>query len=223
MGPALRLQGVGKRYGGQVVFGGLTAELPGGLALAVVGRSGTGKSTLLNLLSGLDQPSSGQVWLGEVEVTGLDEQARTLLRRRQIGFVFQFFNLLPTLTAQENAALPLVLLGQGEAAALERAAERLRDLGLGERLRAFPDQLSGGEQQRVAIARAVIHLPKLLLADEPTGNLDQETGRQVLDLLLGVSREQGQTLLVATHSDELAKRADQVWRLSREGLQRTGV
>ena len=149
----------------------------------VLGRSGSGKSTLLNLLSGIDLPTAGEVWVAGRNLGALTERQRTLFRRRSIGFVFQFFNLIPTLTVEENLLLPLELAGRVDAAAHRRAAELLERVGLADRLRSFPDRLSGGEQQRVAVARALAHDPDLVLADEPTGNLDLDTGLEVLALL----------------------------------------
>jgi putative ABC transport system ATP-binding protein len=173
--------------------------------LALLGRSGSGKSTLLNLIGGIDVPERGLVGLQGVELTRLGDRDRTLVRRRRIGFVYQFFNLLPTLTASENVALVLELNGRSHAESRERALAMLAALGLeacGER---YPDQLSGGEQQRVAIARAMVHGPDLVLADEPTGNLDAATGYRVLELLSAMAAEHGAGLVVATHSREVAE------------------
>jgi putative ABC transport system ATP-binding protein len=191
-------------------------ELSGGLYegefVCLLGKSGSGKSTLLNLISGIDAPSSGHVFIRsgnrEIAITRLNENHRTLFRRRHIGIIFQFFNLIPTLTALENATLPLELTGGREGRA--QAGALLEHVGLGNRLDAYPDKLSGGEQQRVAIARALVHNPLLLLADEPTGNLDTETGEIVLSLLLEMSHNAGKMLLMATHAPEIARRADRV-------------
>jgi putative ABC transport system ATP-binding protein len=180
--------------------------------VAVTGRSGTGKSTLLNLISGIDLPDSGSVLLDGVDLTALDERARTLKRRHGVGFVFQFFNLIPTLSVSENLLLPLELIGAGSAAA-DRVHGMLERIDLAGRGDSFPDVLSGGEQQRVAVARALIHEPDLVLADEPTGNLDEETGRMVLALLCEMSRDAGKTLIVVTHSRETAARAGRVLRI----------
>lgn len=188
-------------------------EIERGEFVAVTGRSGTGKSTLLNLISGIDLPDSGTVVLDGVDLTALDERERTLKRRHTVGFVFQFFNLIPTLSVSENLLLPLELIGTGSAAAGERVTGMLERIDLASRADSFPDTLSGGEQQRVAVARALIHEPDLVLADEPTGNLDDETGRMVLTLLCEMSRDAGKTLVVVTHSRETAARAGRVLRI----------
>ena len=183
------------------------------------------KSTLLNLISGIDAPTSGSVLIREeaqpVNITGLNEHKRTLFRRRHIGIVFQFFNLIPTLTVLENVALPLELAGATEIR--PRAQSLLDRVGLGDRLDTYPDRLSGGEQQRVAIARALSHDPLLILADEPTGNLDEETGDTVLDLLLELTRDAGKTLVMATHAPEVAAQADRVLHLVHGKLTRERV
>ncbi|SCZ51806.1 putative ABC transport system ATP-binding protein [Thiohalomonas denitrificans] len=182
-----------------------------GEAVAVLGVSGSGKSTLLGLLAGLDRPTTGQIWLDGIEITALDEDGRAALRARLLGFVFQSFQLLPNLNALENVMLPLELAGAD--APHERAAELLAVVGLSERARHLPHQLSGGEQQRVAIARAFATRPRLLLADEPTGNLDTRTGAQVIDLLFGLNAEHGTTLLLVTHDAGLAGRCDRALEL----------
>jgi putative ABC transport system ATP-binding protein len=173
--------------------------------VAIRGRSGSGKSTVLNLVAGIDRPTSGEVFLGETALGRLSPHERTLLRRDQIGFVFQFFNLIPTLSVLENVLLPAELAGLDARA---RALALLEGFGLADRQRAFPDRLSGGEQQRVAIARALVRDPRLVLADEPTGNLDDATGASVMQLLDSVTRGSGKTLLLVTHSRELAALAD---------------
>ncbi len=198
----------------QVVFDELTFSVAKGETVALLGASGSGKTTLLNLISGIDSPDSGKVLLDGVDVHALAEPERTLLRRRRIGFVFQFFNLIPTLKVGENVALPLELLGEDEAAAQQRAAELLEDVGLGGLAQRYPETLSGGEQQRAAIARALAHRPALLLADEPTGNLDEDTGGRIIALLTDLARQQGTTLLLVTHSTPVAQAADRVLRLS---------
>jgi len=198
----------------QVVFDALTFSIGKGEAVALLGASGSGKTTLLNLVSGIDTPDKGRVLLDGVDVHALAEPERTLLRRRQIGFVFQFFNLIPTLKVGENVALPLELLGADERSAQQRAATLLADVGLGGLDMRYPETLSGGEQQRAAIARALAHQPALLLADEPTGNLDEDTGDRVIELLTGLARRQGTTLLLVTHSSRVAQAADRVLRLS---------
>lgn len=190
------------------------AEFQSGQITAILGKSGSGKSTLLNLISGIDEPDSGQVWVDGQELTALPERDRTLFRRARIGFVFQFFNLIPTLTVGENVSLPLELNRIPHPQAQKRAQEVLEAVGLLDRWKTFPEKLSGGEQQRVALARALVHDPLLILADEPTGNLDEETGRQVISLLAHLTREQNRTLLLVTHSLESASPADRVLRLS---------
>lgn len=182
--------------------------------VVLLGKSGSGKSTLLNLISGMDVPSSGDVYLAGNSLAQLSEEERTRIRRKQVGFVFQGFNLLPILTAEENVLLPLELNGRPSAVEREYAAELLRLVGLKDRRHQFPDRLSGGEQQRVAVARALVHRPAVVLADEPTGNLDEEIGRQVLDLLEQLSRSRTRTVLVATHDREMVSRADRVLRLA---------
>jgi putative ABC transport system ATP-binding protein len=197
----------------QVVFDSLTFSVEGGEVVALLGASGSGKTTLLNLISGIDRPDNGSVRLDGVDVHALGEPDRTLLRRRRIGFVFQFFNLIPTLTVGENVALPLELLGAEDAAAQQRAATLLQDVGLGGLGPRYPETLSGGEQQRAAIARALAHQPALLLADEPTGNLDEDTGSHIIELLSGLARRQGTTMLLVTHSTHVARAADRVLHL----------
>jgi putative ABC transport system ATP-binding protein len=183
-----------------------------GEAVAVVGASGSGKSTLLSLLAGLDLPSTGEVSLDGVRLSGLDEDGRARLRGEKVGFVFQSFQLLPALTALENVMLPLELRGDRQPAAAARAI--LERVGLGERLTHYPRQLSGGEQQRVALARAFVTAPALLFADEPTGNLDTDTGRAVIDLLFELNAQSGTTLVLVTHDERLAARCSRVLRLA---------
>ncbi len=181
-------------------------EILAGEAVAILGASGSGKSTLLGLLAGLDVPSAGRVWIGGEDLFALDEDGRARLRGRLVGFVFQSFQLLPALTALENVMLPLELAGGADA--VPRARLVLERVGLGERLGHYPRQLSGGEQQRVAVARAFVTEPRLLFADEPTGNLDSATGEHVIDLLFEMNRERGTTLVLVTHDAELAQRCD---------------
>ncbi|MBI4483525.1 MAG: ABC transporter ATP-binding protein [Acidobacteria bacterium] len=189
------------------ILRGIDLEVPSGQFLAVMGPSGSGKSTLLGLIAGLDTPTSGTVLLEGVDITRLTEDELALLRGRKIGFVFQSYHLIPTLTAEENVLMPLELAG-GSTDGKERARKLLEDVGLLERRDHYPVQLSGGEQQRVAIARAFVTRPALLLADEPTGNLDSANGHHVLELLLRLNRQERSTLLLVTHSRELAARAD---------------
>jgi putative ABC transport system ATP-binding protein len=186
----------------------VSLDVPAGQFLAIAGPSGSGKSTLLGLIAGLDRPTAGRIEVADVDLTALDEDALARFRRDRIGYVFQSFHLLPTLTAQENVAVPLELAGLPDAAA--QAAERLAEVGLAERAHHYPAQLSGGEQQRVAVARAVARRPDLLLADEPTGNLDSATGKQLIDLLVGLNRRLGCTLVLVTHDPDLAAHADRV-------------
>ena len=188
-------------------------ELGRGEFVALVGPSGSGKSTVLNLIGGLDRPTDGEVWIDGMELSGSDEKTLTRHRRQRVGFVFQSFNLLPRLTAEENVALPLMFGGMPEKERRARARELLERVGLGERLTHRPTQLSGGEQQRVAIARALVGQPALLLADEPTGNLDTTTGVEIMRLLKDLNQEHGLTLLVVTHDPEVAAFADRVVRL----------
>ena len=195
------------------VLDAVNLDIGAGEFFALLGASGSGKSTLLNLLSGIDQAQAGRIVIGGVDITGLSDRELTIFRRENIGIVFQFFNLIATLSVLENITLPRELGGLGRAEAEAGALELLAAVGLAERAHAHPDKLSGGEQQRVAIARALLHEPKIVLADEPTGNLDEETGAQVLRLLLRLTREAGRTLIMATHSVEIAKGADRVGRI----------
>jgi putative ABC transport system ATP-binding protein len=195
------------------VLDGLEAEIRSGERVAVMGRSGSGKSTLLNLISGIDRPDSGVIRVDACEVTALGEPARTLFRRARVGFVYQFFNLIPTLDVAENVRLVLELNGVHGRAARERSLAALDDVGLRARAHSAVDALSGGEQQRVAIARALVHAPTLLLADEPTGNLDAVTAREVLPALFALTRARGTTLVMVTHDEALAAAADRVLEL----------
>ncbi|HEY9183307.1 MAG TPA: ABC transporter ATP-binding protein [Gammaproteobacteria bacterium] len=204
------LSGVAKTYGRQPVLEGAHLTVAKGCALAVVGRSGSGKSTLLRLIGGLEAADVGTIRVDGTDLTKLTESERALWRRADLGFVFQSFNLIPTLTATENVELPLALNAVPPDVARSRALNLLAELGLTSGADRFPEDLSGGEQQRVAIARAVIHEPKLVLADEPTGNLDAETAKQVLTLLRRTCHSRDATLIVATHSAEVAARADRV-------------
>lgn len=214
---AVKLRGVTKSYleAGQhrVIYVDINASFAAGEVTAIVGPSGSGKSTLLNIISGVDRVDSGEVWLAGHNLAGLDEHHRSLLRRRHVGFVFQGFNLIPTLTVQENVSLPLAINGLAPARQDRRVLDLLRAVGLVERAASFPDALSGGEQQRIAVARAVIHNPAVVLADEPTGNLDAARGQQVLALLFALARERNATMLIVTHSADVAARADRVLRV----------
>ncbi|WP_309645967.1 ABC transporter ATP-binding protein [Phenylobacterium sp.] len=204
--------------GGRVLFQGLNLELAAGEFVAVMGESGVGKSTLLNLIAGLDLADAGQVAIDGVGLESLDDDARTAVRRDRIGFVFQAFHILPHLTLAQNVALPLVLQRAPGAASLARAGEMLDAVGLPGRGGDFPHQLSGGEMQRVAIARALIHRPALILADEPTGNLDPETADRVLSLFAEQVHQSGAAALLVTHSDVAARAADRILTLTRTGL-----
>ena len=186
----------------------VSIEVQAGQSLAIVGPSGAGKSTLLGLLAGLDTPTSGDIFLGDREITKMDEEGRAAVRAELVGFVFQTFQLLTSLTALENVSLPMELAGDKEA--LERASNYLQKVGLAERLSHYPKQLSGGEQQRVAIARAFACQPKILFADEPTGNLDQATGLKVSDLLFDLNQQSDTTLILVTHEQRLAERCQNI-------------
>ena len=189
---------------------GVDLSIERGEFVALVGPSGSGKSTVLNLIGGLDRPTGGEVWIDGVELGTTDERTLTRHRREHVGFVFQTFNLLPRLTAVENVALPLMFSGVPRRERLDRARTLLESVGLGQRLTHRPGQLSGGEQQRVAIARALVGHPALLLADEPTGNLDTTTGAEIMDLLKDLNQERELTLLVVTHDPEVASFADRI-------------
>ena len=205
------------------VLAGADATLARGEVVAVAGRSGSGKSTLLNIVSGIERADSGSVEFDGREVSSLGEPARTLFRRAHVGFVYQFFNLIPTLDVLENVRLVLELNGVRGARAHERALAALASVGLHERAHSAVDQLSGGEQQRIAIARAVVHRPRLLLADEPTGNLDEATAREVVPALLAHARAGGATLLIVTHDATLARQADRVLELRGGALHPAGA
>lgn len=212
--PLVELRALTKSYpeggGERVVFRNLSAGIRRGETVALLGRSGSGKSTLLNLIGGIDLPTAGEVILDGTSLTGLSEQRRTMFRRRHIGLVFQSFNLIPTLTVMENLLLPLELNGRSGGPAHAAALDLLERVGLADRAGTSPDRLSSGEQQRVAVARALVHDPFLLLADEPTGSLDAETGLRVLEILFGLARNDGRTMVVVTHSDIVARAADRV-------------
>lgn len=224
----VRLERLSKSYAEadttRLILDELNQSFDEGEFICLLGKSGSGKSTLLNLISGIDEPSSGDVFIRDVNssgvsgepdfvsITGLSERKRTLFRRQHIGIVFQFFNLIPTLSVLENVTLPLELAGASQDE-VENAVHLLERVGLADRLATYPDKLSGGEQQRVAIARALVHDPLLILADEPTGNLDEETGDTVLDLLLELTRDSGKTLIMATHAADVAAQANRVLHL----------
>jgi putative ABC transport system ATP-binding protein len=213
-GSQVRLERLCKTYRrdgrGPMVLDNVDAAIRHGEFVVLVGRSGSGKSTLLNLIGGIDSPSTGEVYIDGIALSALDETGRALLRRRRIGFIFQFYNLLPTLTVAENLLLPLELNGIGGAEALARVGRLLADVSLAGCESRFPEELSGGEQQRVAIARALVHEPDIVLADEPTGNLDLETATEVIRMLDRLCRAADTTLVMATHSREVIGLADRV-------------
>lgn len=209
--PIVRAEGLQKQVaspeGALTILNNINLSIQRGQSLAIVGVSGSGKSTLLGLLAGLDRPSAGRVWLNGADLYSLDEDGRAAIRSRTVGFVFQSFQLLPGLTALENTALPLELAGHKNAR--ELATERLAEVGLKARLSHYPNQLSGGEQQRVAIARAFAGYPAILFADEPTGNLDQNTAGRIIDLLFRMNQEHGTTLVMVTHDEAIADHCEQ--------------
>ncbi len=214
----LEIVGLSRQFAGRSVLREISLDLNAGEYVAIVGESGVGKSTLLNLVAGLDRPDSGRLVLDGVDYAQLDDDALTRLRRDRLGFVFQAFHLLPHLTVRQNVALPLWLQGRHGSAADEPAQQLLDAVGLGERAASWPRELSGGEIQRVAIARALVHCPRLVLADEPTGNLDPGNGARVLALLGERIRQAGAIGILVTHSREAAATADRVLRLTASGL-----
>ncbi len=213
--PTLSITQLAKRYGDATVFSNVTLDVAPGEFVAIVGESGVGKSTLLNCMAGLDTWDEGSVVLSGHDLATLDDDGRALLRRRSVGFVFQAFHVLPHLDVAQNVALPLMLLQQADAGRVEAMLEAVGLQGLGARL---PQQLSGGQLQRVAIARALVHRPALLLADEPTGNLDPTTAARVMDVLISQTREHGASLVLVTHSEAAAARADRVLLLTNHGV-----
>jgi putative ABC transport system ATP-binding protein len=219
----LEVQGLTKRYDTEAVFAHVDLRVPPGEFVAIVGESGVGKSTLLNCLAGLDQADEGRVTLKGVDVQALGETAQAHFRRRHLGFVFQAFHVLPHLNVAQNVGLPLMLLGEHrDAAYVQRLQAALRSVGLDELGERLPQQLSGGQLQRVAIARALIHRPALLLADEPTGNLDPDTAEKVMRAFVDQIRVHQTACVMVTHSPAAAQRADRVLRLTREGLRDAG-
>jgi len=212
----LRLEAVEKRFGGRTVLNRISLELRAGEYIAILGESGIGKSTLLNVVAGLEPVDAGRVFFDSHELTAMDDDALTLLRRNHYGFVFQAFHVLPQLSVEQNVALPLLLRGITDA---EKVARMIAAVGLGGRERSSPRELSGGELQRVAIARALVGEPKLVLADEPTGNLDPENARQVLALFRQQAKERGAAAILATHSEQAAAGCDRRYRLSAQGIE----
>ena len=211
----LHIRNLGKRYGDTAVFSKVSLDVAPGEFVAIVGESGVGKSTLLNCMAGLDHWDEGTVQLHGADLGGMNDDQRALLRRQHVGFVFQAFHVLPHLDVTQNVALPLLLLGQPDDARVQAMLAAVGLAGMGARL---PQQLSGGQLQRVAIARALVHRPGLLLADEPTGNLDPTTAAKVMDALIAQTREHGAALVLVTHSEAASARADRVLHLSSEGI-----
>jgi putative ABC transport system ATP-binding protein len=206
----LSIDGLTRRFGSRSVLDALALEVRAGEYVAIIGESGSGKSTLLNLIAGLDRPDAGRVAIDGTDLAALDDAGRTLARRRKLGFVFQSFHILPHLTVEQNVELPLVLVGAQRDERLDRVKELLGAVGLGDRGQSMPRELSGGELQRVAVARALVHRPALVLADEPTGNLDPDTAGTVLDLLGREIRSRGAGGVLVTHSEAAARSADRI-------------
>lgn len=222
----IKLNNISKNYleGGQqhIILDDIDVMIDKGEVIALVGPSGSGKTTLLNLISGIDEPDSGEVLMydnnaslgnNSLSISTMNDEQKTLFRRHSIGFIFQFFNLIPTLTVLENIQFPLELCDKLDKTAAEKISTLLQRLSIENKQHQYPECLSGGEQQRVAIARAIIHQPQILLADEPTGNLDDETGQQVMNILLELAKEYQMTMLIVTHSQDVASRADRILSL----------
>ncbi|MCB0162842.1 MAG: ABC transporter ATP-binding protein [Anaerolineae bacterium] len=220
--PIVELKNLTKSYTegkqSRVILDKVNLSFNPGEFILLLGQSGSGKSTLLNLISGIDAPDSGDIFVNGTAINRLSEHQRTLFRREHIGFIFQFFNLIPTLTVTENITLPMQLNGGVNAAKDKEVKAMIERVGLSHRQDAFPDRLSGGEQQRVAILRAVLHNPTVLLADEPTGNLDEETGQTIIELLLELTRQANKTLIMASHNPEYVRLADKTFRVTHGSL-----
>ncbi|MCB0169577.1 MAG: ABC transporter ATP-binding protein [Anaerolineae bacterium] len=220
--PIVELKNLTKSYTegkqSRVILDKVNLSFDPGEFILLLGQSGSGKSTLLNLISGIDAPDSGDIFVNGTAINRLSEHQRTLFRREHIGFIFQFFNLIPTLTVTENITLPMQLNGGVNAAKDKEVKAMIERVGLSHRQDAFPDRLSGGEQQRVAILRAVLHNPTVLLADEPTGNLDEETGQTIIELLLELTRQANKTLIMASHNPEYIALADKTYRVTHGSL-----
>ncbi len=220
--PIVQLKNLTKSYTegkhGRTILDNINVTFNTGEFVLLLGQSGSGKSTLLNLISGIDAPDSGDILVNGLAINRMSERQRTLFRRKHIGFIFQFFNLIPTLTVFENVTLAMQLNGGVSKAKEKDVHATLERVGLSHRKHAFPDRLSGGEQQRVAILRAILHNPTLLLADEPTGNLDEDTGKTILELLLELTRQVNKTLIMATHNPEIVPLADKIYRVKNGNL-----
>ena len=225
--PVLRLERLTKQfYEGvlqRAIFSDINLDILSGQFSILTGPSGSGKSTLLNLISGIEPPTSGKIIVDGIELTALSEKRRTLFRRHQVGMVFQSFNLIPTLSVSENLMLPLDLTGVSRKEAKLRVIETLDRVGLADRSNSFPEQLSGGEQQRVAITRALVHDPTLVLADEPTGNLDSDNAHQIMGIFKNLVKDEGKTLIVVTHRSDMEPLADRVFHLEDGNITETFV
>lgn len=223
----IKISGIRKSYNEgvkeKIILDGIDLSIKEGEIIILLGKSGSGKSTLLNLLSGIDMPDQGSIIINNHELTKYSEKERTLYRRKNIGFVFQFFNLIPTLTVGENLLLPLELNNLSNKGSNKKIREVLTSVGLEERMNTYPDRLSGGEQQRIAIARALIHEPELILADEPTGNLDYDTGMKIIELLDKLVNERKRTMIMATHSRDLFGFADRIIRIKNGQLENVEI
>ena len=222
---SIRLEGINKSYKEKYnylnVLNDITIEFPSGKFSVLIGKSGSGKSTILNLISGIDTPTSGSIWIGNTNLGLLSDYERTVFRRRRIGIIFQFFNLIPILTVSENVTLPLELDGKSNKKTNESVIRLIKKTGLIEKCDTYVDRLSGGEQQRVAISRALVGDPDIILADEPTGNLDPKTGNTILNLLVKLSKEEGKTLIMATHSLDAVTSADRIYTIKNGRLIQT--